>query len=34
MVLEARYERLVVAAETRDAKKLETLFATLIAHLP
>lgn len=34
MVLEARYERLVDAAETRDAKKLETLFATLIAHLP
>lgn len=34
MVLEARYERLVDAAETHDAKKLETLFATLIAHLP
>ncbi len=34
LAIGARYERLAAAAAMRDAKKLEALFATLVAHLP
>lgn len=34
LALDARQERLMQAAEDRDQAQLETLFQTLIAHLP